>query len=240
VSPNAYAERLPYPSRIDAIPLPTGPLDLWRPPKLEELLDAMIEGPPDPDEKLPYWADLWPAAVGLAEAIDDGTVPVAPQQEWLELGCGLGLVSLAAARRGARVTATDWIDEALRYVEASAELGGWSIATRKVDWRLPPPDVRPDRVLASDVLYEARNGEWLRGLLARWGRPGFEMWVSDPGRAHAAEFFAELEGFGCEPTERRVERSRRADRPRDRSPLPPSSLTAPRDNRSCAHAGGLR
>lgn len=196
---------LPYPSKVDAVALPSGPIDLWRPPKAEELLKEMIDGPFDPDEKLPYWADLWPAAVGLAIAVDDGTVPVRPGQAWLELGCGLGLVALAAARRGAQVTATDWIPAALRYVAASAELNGLSVVTRRVDWRDPPSDLAPTRIVAADVLYEARNGPWLAALLDRWRTPGVEVWISDPGRAHAAAFFDALKGWATTRRELPIE-----------------------------------
>lgn len=195
---------LPHPSSQIDVPLPRGPIVLWRPPRAEELLEAMIEGPLDPDEKLPYWADLWPAAVALAEAVDDGTVPIEPGEPWLELGAGLGLVSLAAARRGATVTATDWIDDALVYVRASAEHAGLPVETRALDWRSPPPDLAPARVLASDVLYEARNGPWLAALLERWRRPGFELWLSDPGRAHARTLFERLEGWRVERLPRTV------------------------------------
>jgi hypothetical protein len=40
-------------------------------------------------------------------------------------------------------------------------------------------------VLASDVLYERRNGDVLLGLLPRLGD---EVWLADPGRPAAAAF----------------------------------------------------
>ena len=49
------------------------------------------------DDRLPYWADLWPAAVVLARFIrglrGEG-------RSLLELGCGSGVVATAAARAG--------------------------------------------------------------------------------------------------------------------------------------------
>src|SRR6476661_10734277 len=50
------------------------------------------------DERLPYWADLWPSAEILAEEVR--TMRLTGQRV-LELGCGLGLVSIAAALAGA-------------------------------------------------------------------------------------------------------------------------------------------
>src|SRR5690349_12762115 len=54
---------------------------------------------------IPYWARLWPAGRALATAVSDG--PSLQGRRVLELGCGLGLPSIAAARRGADVTASD-------------------------------------------------------------------------------------------------------------------------------------
>jgi len=188
-------DKLPHPSTVEAIDLPSGSLDLWRPPRAETLLDAMIEGPHDPDEKLPYWADLWPSALGLAQAVDSGRLALPRPEEGtvVELGCGLGLVALVAARRGARVVATDWMEDALVYVRESAQLNGLTIETRRLDWRQPPDDLTPQLVLASDVLYEPRNAPWLAGLLDHWRRPGFCAVISDPGRAHARGLWEALD-----------------------------------------------
>jgi ETFB lysine methyltransferase len=57
------------------------------------------------DERLPYWADLWPSAQILAREVR--TMRLAGQRV-LELGCGLGIVAVAAVLAGAEVTATDY------------------------------------------------------------------------------------------------------------------------------------
>ena len=75
-------------------------VSLLRPRNAEELLDEEAFAR---DEFLPYWAELWPAALALAHALParfDGVRVV-------ELGCGLGVPSLVASARGATVTATD-------------------------------------------------------------------------------------------------------------------------------------
>ena len=43
-------------------------------------------------------------------------------------------------------------------------------------------------MLASDVLYEARNGEQLLELLPRLTAAGGEIWLADPGRMTTADF----------------------------------------------------
>jgi predicted nicotinamide N-methyase len=81
-------------------------LSILRPETPEDLLD---EDAFAQDEFLPYWAELWPAAIALASALPARLSGV----RVVELGCGLGIPSLVAARRGAAVTATDWADEAI-------------------------------------------------------------------------------------------------------------------------------
>jgi methylase of polypeptide subunit release factors len=83
-----------------------------------------------------------------------------PRRSVLELGAGLGLVGLAAARRGYRVTLTDHDADALAFARETARVNGLAIPqTRVVDWRSPPLEVRMDRIVAADVLYESRHLE---------------------------------------------------------------------------------
>jgi predicted nicotinamide N-methyase len=58
-------------------------------------------------------------------------------------------------------------------------------------WSDPAPLVERapwDLVLASDVLYEARNADVLLHLLPKLGT---QVWLADPGRPPAARFLAE-------------------------------------------------
>lgn len=193
---------LPYPSQITELTLPLGPLRLWQPASSEALLDAMADAPPDPDDKMPYWADLWPSAVGLAEAIEAGDVPLSGPV--MELGAGLGLVGLSAARVGVEAAVSDWIDESLCYVRESAALNGVSLETMLVDWRQPPPRRWPT-LLAADVLYEARNGPILHGAIDAMLAPGGVAWIADPGRDHVPAFLECLSGWSVERTLRPVQ-----------------------------------
>jgi predicted nicotinamide N-methyase len=111
----------------------------------------------------------------------------------LELGCGLGVPSIAAALEGADVLATDWAPDAIELVAVNAARNGASLEARRVDWSAPAPlvDSAPwPLVIAADVLYERRNVELLRRLLPRLlGRRG-ELLLADPGRAVADRFLA--------------------------------------------------
>jgi len=146
------------------------------------------------DERLPYWADLWPSAQILAEEVR--TMRLAGQRV-LELGCGLGLVSIAAAMAGADVVATDYYDDALLFARLNAMVNtSRTIGTRMVDWTAMPADLgRFDVVLASDVLYEHRYAPLVANAIATTLVRGGEAIVADPGRIA-------LQGFRDECAER--------------------------------------
>jgi predicted nicotinamide N-methyase len=157
-------------------------LSLLRPPDAEALID---EDAFAVDEFLPYWAELWPAGVALADALP----PRLAGSRVVELGCGLGIPSLVAAARGARVLATDWADEALELLAANAARNGLALETRRAAWS--EPDALGggwDLVLAADVLYEHRNVPQLLALLPRLGG---EVLLAEPGRPPAQAFFRE-------------------------------------------------
>jgi predicted nicotinamide N-methyase len=147
------------------------------------------------DERLPYWADLWPSARILA---DELTVMRLAGQRVLELGCGLGLVAIGAALAGAEVTATDYYEDALEFAALNvAEATGRTIATRMVNWVEMPRDLgKFDVVLASDVLYEHRYAPLVANAIATTLVRGGEAIVADPGRIALREFLDECDALG--------------------------------------------
>lgn len=183
-----------------AIELPGGPpLALLRPARPELIIEALTEL--DADEKLPYWAELWPSSVGLAQAIALGRVPVAGL-DVTELGCGTALASLAAARAGARrVLATDWYEECLAFARASAAENGLALQTRVLDWRGPAPEAVADVVLAADVLYERRNAQAVAQAFEALVRPGGCAVLADPGRTYLKDLLAAMAGWRVEREE---------------------------------------
>jgi predicted nicotinamide N-methyase len=158
---------------------------LLRPRDSESLLD---EHAFEADEYLPYWAEMWPSSIALARSV---AVRALRGRRVVELGCGLGLPSIVAALRGARVLATDWSSDAVAATARNAALNGARVETARVAWDAPQVLLAGapwDLVLASDVLYEARMADALLGLLPRLVDARGEVWLADPGRAPAARF----------------------------------------------------
>lgn len=147
------------------------------------------------DERLPYWADLWPSAHILANEV---ALMRLSGQRVLELGCGLGVVALGAVIAGGDVTATDYYDDALLFAQLNvAEATGATIATRMVDWVAMPDDLgKFDVVLASDVLYEHRYAAMVADAIAKTLVRGGEAIVADPGRIALDEFREECRDRG--------------------------------------------
>ena len=148
------------------------------------------------DEFLPYWAELWPAAHALAAALPD----VAGLRV-VELGCGLGLPSLVAAARGARLTATDWAADAMALLRENAARNNIELTSERRDWREPWDDTF-DLVLAADVLYEWRNVEPLVDRLAELAPSAL---VGLAGRPYEQTFLERWTG-AIEPVADRVVR----------------------------------
>lgn len=168
-------------------------VDLLLPRSADELID---EAAFDADERLPYWADLWPAARALATYLLEVETVGPPA---LELGCGAAaLPSLALRSRGVAVTASDYDADALRFVSVNAARNGLvPLPTLALDWRRIPPELAPfECVVAADVMYERRNADAVAAALPRLVAPGGSLLLADPGRAHVAEFQARMRTAG--------------------------------------------
>jgi predicted nicotinamide N-methyase len=180
------------PLRRDRVDLPgtAESMMISRPVDYDRLID---DAAADPEQNLPYWAELWPSGVALAAKIarDPGIV-------WgrrvLELGCGLGVTAVAALRAGADLLATDYSPEALALCALNAlDQTGVLPQTLRVNWRDSSVTLRATGtafpvVLAADVLYERRDVEPLLALVERVVAPGGELWLAEPGRPPAARF----------------------------------------------------
>jgi len=174
------------------VELPGGAVDIMHPENTDALIseEDMVR-----DDRLPYWADIWPSSRILSRALarENGT-----GHTLLELGAGLGLVSIGAMRAGYDVLASDYYDDALLFTRANA----WRALQREprthmIDWRDLPSDLRvADRVVAADVLYEDRYPPLVVNVIARALAPNGIATIADPGRPMVEQFFELLPMHG--------------------------------------------
>jgi predicted nicotinamide N-methyase len=169
------------------VELPSGELRLLQPADAAEIPDDhQVEWAP----LAPYWSVLWRSGMALARELDGQDLE---GKRVVELGCGLAAPSIAAARRGAKVLATDGDIDALSLVARNARENGVELETAMVDWG--DPDGLVDRgpfdlVLGCDILYERPSVAMLLDLLPRLAPLA---WIAEPGRSPADAFLEQAQ-----------------------------------------------
>jgi predicted nicotinamide N-methyase len=172
-------------------------------------MDALLDRPQTherfkQDEYMPYWAQPWPSSALLAEAVFHG--PAGNGRPAIEIGCGVGVVSIAAALMGWAVTASDYDEDATFFARYNAHLNHVELAgSICLDYRIPLDEPRFDLILGSDLLYERNKCEPVARWVASALRPGGEAWLSDPNRSAADGFEDWARSFGLDPVMERVE-----------------------------------
>jgi len=151
-------------------------ISILHPESAEDLID---ERDFDLDERLPYWAELWPSARVLAEKVRGMS---GRGRSLLELGCGSGLVATSASLAGFKVTVSDYYEDALRFARVNVRRnGGGAARGLLLDWRnLPSTLDRFDVVVASDVLYERPYGPLVARVLDAALAPDGLAIIADP------------------------------------------------------------
>src|ERR1051326_5949750 len=145
----------------------------------------------------------WPAGRLLAAQVFEAAAAgvLKPGETTLDLGCGTGIVGLAALAAGLRVTFADACRECLENAAHNARANGFpdeAFELLLVDWRAAESGGERTwrHVLASDVLYDHRQNAALVDWLARHWAPdqGGQCWLTDPARPGAETFRAALGG----------------------------------------------
>ena len=150
-------------------------------------------------DRLPYGLELWPASLMLAEHLyrnESGQ-----GRRAIELGCGVGLVSIAAVRRGWRILATDCDPIPLQFAEFNAAANAVEIeAFQLLDWHHPPTGARFSRVLAADVLYQRCDHDPVLHCIDQLLEHEGMAILADPNRGVADDFGlrAAADGFSVE------------------------------------------
>ena len=157
-------------------------------PEINEVKAAYEKG----SIRFPYWSRVWPSAKALAQALllDPSYI----RGKWvLELGAGLGLPSLVAARSAKHVHCTDYIPDAVAVVrQSAAHLQLQNFTASVLDWERLPKELSADVLLLSDINYEPVAFNTLQQIIANFLQKGTTVLLSTPQRLMAREFVLPL------------------------------------------------
>ena len=143
----------------------------------------------------PYWAELWPSAVGLARSLIERQD--LSGMRVLEVGCGLGLPGIAAAKAGASVLLTDANPDALAFALLNAQRNGCrNIATHRFNWRYASLDDSFDMIIGSEVVYDIDDFEPISRLVAKNLHDSGRAVFAEPQRDIARDFFDAMTAKG--------------------------------------------
>jgi len=172
---------------------------LGRVRNVDDMVDDISVDAFNVDERLPYWADLWPSAQALAEYVLENYGTFADRSV-LELGCGLGLTALAISLTGPkRFVASDYEESALNATRRNFNRNRIAPVPELLllDWRCVTLEQRFDIIAASDVAYEERFFDPLLDLFDALLKPDGTVILAEPNRTIARSFFSKLlsEGY---------------------------------------------
>ncbi len=183
--------------KIETLTVGSWQFKLKRVQNLDDLIDTISDEEFNKDERLPYWAELWPSALGLSTFLSRHPQLIQGQTV-LELGIGLGLTSLVLQRLAPRrLVLTDYEPLALDLTRENFVLNDMPPPTLQImDWRHPAFEELFTRIVASDILYEERFFKPLINLFSSCVHPQGKIILAEPNRAVARSFFAQLNDLG--------------------------------------------
>jgi len=163
------------------------PFRILSPASLEPFVDA-----DDVFHHFPLWCKLWEASKMLAAFL--AHKPVRPERRLIEIGAGLGLVSIAAAAAGHDITLTEYDLDALEFARANAHINGLrQLAVQRLDWNRPELDRKFDLLVGSEVIYKKQDFEPLLRLFQYALQPDGEIILASEARGIVADFLHHIE-----------------------------------------------
>ncbi|MDX2129573.1 MAG: methyltransferase domain-containing protein [Chloroherpetonaceae bacterium] len=163
-----------------------------------KLLDRITPEEFVKDEEMPYWAEIWPSSIHLSEFILKNLH--LKNKRLIEIGAGIGLCGVAAAKMGASVLCTDYSNEALKFITLNGLLNQFTnrdtFDTTQLDWRWVQIEEKFDFLIAADVLYERRNVLPIVTALEKLLKPEGTAFIADPRRSMANGFLELLHENG--------------------------------------------
>ena len=162
--------------------------------KFQILLPKSITGFINTDnvfQEFPLWAKIWQSSWVLADHL--AAVPVIAKKKFLEIGAGVGLVSIAAASFGHRITMSEHNYDALQFARANALINECPrLFIIDLDWNRPHSTGRFDCIVASEVTYKKEECPSLVKLLKACLKPDGEVILAGEMRKSSMDVYKEL------------------------------------------------
>ncbi len=159
-------------------------------------IDRFID-PQDLFNDFPLWSKIWHASMILAGHI----ISIKPEQDrqFLEIGCGLGIVGIIASSFGHRVTMTEYNQDALNFARANAATNlskeDQKPEIKKLDWKKPELKGTFDYIIGSEIIYNERDFQPILMLFERYLKPSGEIILAEGIRKTSMEFFRQMDEF---------------------------------------------
>lgn len=154
-------------------------------------------------DMVPYFGTIWDAARGLGNVFADMSQDWFAGRTFVEIGCGLAIPSIVAAKKGAgRVIATDQHPDVPRFLDENMKANGVEVEYRSIDWRGEVKDICSGGrtvIVGSDILYDLAKAKGVAGFLrAAFDCGAEEAVIADSGRPNRKDFLAACEANGLQ------------------------------------------
>jgi predicted nicotinamide N-methyase len=170
-----------------------------------KFLDGFINAH-DVFHEFPLWAKIWQASWVLADYL--AGMPVKAKKQFLELGAGIGLVSIAAAAFGHRITMSEHNYDALQFARANALINECPrLPIVDLDWNRPQSPGRFDYIVASEVTYNKEDCQLLVKLLKACLKPDGQVILAGEMRKSSMDFYKALENWFNISVQKKILRS---------------------------------
>jgi SAM-dependent methyltransferase len=191
-----------YPTRQLHLQLGDIGVDLLTVARLEDYVDpaALLRDADAPEP--PYWAHLWTGSRALARLA--ATQIECAGRRVVEIGCGLGLAGIVAARRGAAATLIDSAWEGACFAAANVTLNRCRAHVIQTDLRAPGLRGVFDYCLAADVTYDPLLQRAVAEFLATHLAPHGRAWCAESVRTVDQGFRVACERHGLTVGEREL------------------------------------
>jgi len=148
--------------------------------------------PDDVMHNFPLWAKIWPASWVLAGCLAE--MPVSGDKNILEIGGGVGLVSIVAASFGHHITLTEHDPDALQFARANALINHCPrLNIQELDWNHPRLAGQFDYIVASEVSYKKEDIEPLLMLFKNRLTINGEVLLAGEMRKLSKDYYKALE-----------------------------------------------